>query len=597
MTTVLCELISLNEFTIKDDRSLFKIFTGVQGHKYNGKEKEWIFPLKEYHSVLEQVKKEKPNLLYREIPKLLLDTFLSLKPLPHVDINKTNIPKTLLQKLMPFQIEGVRYSIQKQGKIAICDQMGLGKSVQALAVALHYKREWPLLIISPSSLLSTWEQMIKDWVSMPVEVGVIYESKNASFDSEQIYVISYDLAVKLSDKVAKKKFEVIIVDECHYLKNANTKRTKTLLPIIQKAERRILLSGTPALSRPMELFTQLQIIQPALFKNFFDYGARYCAAFKSHFGWNFKGASNVRELQVILENLFMIRRLKDQVLSQLPPKRRQQRKDYPKSQTLESLLNSKNGLESEINDNSLLTSWKETAAAKLPSMINYVEGLVESGHKLLLFAHHRDIMDEFEKRIIEKKINYIRIDGSTATNSRFAKCDEFQKKEDIKVALLSITAASVGLTLTSATTVVFAELYWNPGVLVQAEDRARRIGQKDSVNVHFLLAKGTLDDIFWPLILKKLDILESVGLSKNEFALTTQVEIDEKGQQHSNKRKASFDKSIKDYFVKKPLETIELSSDSPKCNEIELITDDSDFEIDQETLRILDEMDKKVVNQ
>lgn len=96
-------------------------------------------------------------------------------------------------------------------------------------------------------------------------------------------------------------------------------------------------------------------------------------------------------------------------------------------------------------------------------------------------------------------------------------CTSFQNDDQIRLALLSITAASTGLTLTKATTVIFAELFFNPGVLVQAEDRAHRIGQLDSVNVHYLLAKGTTDDHIWPLILKKLNTLESVGLGKNDF--------------------------------------------------------------------------------
>lgn len=106
-------------------------------------------------------------------------------------------------------------------------------------------------------------------------------------------------------------------------------------------------------------------------------------------------------------------------------------------------------------------------------------------------------------------------------------CSSFQNDEEIRLALLSITAASTGLTLTKATTVIFAELFWNPGVLVQAEDRAHRIGQIDSVNVHYLLAKGTTDDHIWPLILKKLNTLESVGLGKNDFKGITAREHDQ----------------------------------------------------------------------
>lgn len=105
-------------------------------------------------------------------------------------------------------------------------------------------------------------------------------------------------------------------------------------------------------------------------------------------------------------------------------------------------------------------------------------------------------------------------------------CTKFQNEEDVRVALLGITAASVGLTLTKANLVVFAELHFTPGILQQAEDRAHRIGQQSSVNVHYLLAKGTADDLIWPLIKKKLQTLESLGLGKNEFADIKTVEHD-----------------------------------------------------------------------
>jgi SWI/SNF-related matrix-associated actin-dependent regulator of chromatin subfamily A-like protein 1 len=160
--------------------------------------------------------------------------------------------------------------------------------------------------------------------------------------------------------------------------------------------------------------------------------------------------------------------------------------------------------------------WRKTGELKAAPAMDYVEDLLEEG-KILLFAHHQSILDAFEGRLFEHSIRFIRIDGRTPPSERQELCDLFQREASIRIALLSITAASVGLTLTAASTVVFAELFWNPGILIQAEDRAHRIGQTDCVNVHYLLAKGTVDDRIWPLILKKLSILESVGLSKNNF--------------------------------------------------------------------------------
>lgn len=170
--------------------------------------------------------------------------------------------------------------------------------------------------------------------------------------------------------------------------------------------------------------------------------------------------------------------------------------------------------------------WTRTAEIKLPAMLEYIDDLLEAGHKMLIFAHHQSVLDAIEGHIVTKGIRSIRIDGKTPPSSRQDLCNAFQRENSIRVAILSITAASTGITLTAATTVIFGELFWNPGVLVQAEDRAHRIGQSDCVNVHYLLARGTLDDSIWPLILKKLALLESVGLGKNDFGSINKQEHD-----------------------------------------------------------------------
>lgn len=141
--------------------------------------------------------------------------------------------------------------------------------------------------------------------------------------------------------------------------------------------------------------------------------------------------------------------------------------------------------------------WRRTAQIKLPAIQEYISDLLDSGHKMLVFAHHRFVLDALQAYLHSSKCAHIRIDGQTATNARHSLCDQFQDDSKLRVALLSITAASTGLTLTAATTVLFAELFFNPGIMTQAEDRAHRIGQTDNVSVHYLLARGTTDDRIW----------------------------------------------------------------------------------------------------
>lgn len=304
----------------------------------------------------------------------------------------------------------------------------------------------------------------------------------------------------------------------------------------QAAERVVLLSGTPALSRPVELFPQISAVAPWLFgqgssttkpsnasssssqssSSFFEFGLRYCAGRQGSFGWDWRGASHLTELQLVLERTILLRRVKEQVLKQLPRKIRQQVFLKIPAATLKALERHRLAIDEQQQQSSqpprppidedilnpraeLMDLWRRTAEAKLPAMLEYLSDLLESVPKLLLFAHHRSILDAFESWLGKERadLGLIRIDGQTAPCDRQGLCTRFQTDPSVRVALLSITAASTGLTLTAAATVVFAELFWNPGVLVQAEDRAHRIGQNDSVVVHYLLAKGTSDDTVW----------------------------------------------------------------------------------------------------
>lgn len=170
--------------------------------------------------------------------------------------------------------------------------------------------------------------------------------------------------------------------------------------------------------------------------------------------------------------------------------------------------------------------WKRSAEIKLPAALEYIDDLLEAGHKMLIFAHHLSIIDAIEAHMLANHVRSMRIDGKTPPAQRQELCNDFQSSPSLRVAILSITAASTGLTLTAATTVIFAELFWNPGVLLQAEDRAHRIGQNDAVNVHYLLARDTADDNIWPMILRKLTLLEAVGLGRNDFYTINKQEHD-----------------------------------------------------------------------
>merc|ERR1719225_2372826 len=221
----------------------------------------------------------------------------------------------------------------------------------------------------------------------------------------------------------------------------------------------------------------------------------------------------------------MIRRLKTDVLTQLPSKQRKMVILDPslvksKSKEMKSqakTYQSDKSLSKQERRGVLLEWFHSTSEAKSRAVCDYLQDLLQGGHKFICFAHHATMMNTIADTLDQSKVHFIRIDGGTGSSQRKYLTDAFQTDDNVRVALLSITAANSGLTLTAAQLVIFAELFWNPGILTQAEDRAHRIGQTDCVSVQYLVATGTADDEMWPLIQKKLDTLNKGGLSKDNF--------------------------------------------------------------------------------
>lgn len=523
-----CVLISRERFAVvvPYQPQLIGIFKTIASRKYDAKALQWDFSLDDYVKLMQAVKSLPAHVIVEGLPKAVISTFLKttpgiLKEMSTDEINLNSVDFKLVDALMPFQRHGVSFSIRHDGRVLIADDMGLGKTIQAMCVACYYRPEWPLLVITPSSLRITWQQAFMKWLPSvdPDHINVILTGKDSP-TAGLINIISYDLLSKCVEDVKRKQFRVIIVDECHFIKNYKASRTQAALPLLKAATRVILLSGTPALSRPLELYTQICAVQPGLFPTFHQFGIRYCAGQQNRFGWDFSGASNMQELQLLLEEKLMIRRLKKDVLSQLPSKRRQMVLLDPslvKTKSLERAAKEVSKAKQKEQHGALLHYFFETCASKIPAVRDYILDLLEGGRKFLVFAHHKGMLDAICTCLTQKKYRFIRIDGNTPAGVRQSLCDQFQKDEGCLVAVLSITAANTGLTLTEANAVVFAELFWNPGALLQAEDRVYRIGQKNSVNIHYLVAKKTADDYLWPLIQNKLEVLGKAGLSEEEL--------------------------------------------------------------------------------
>ncbi|GAW81681.1 helicase [Plasmodium gonderi] len=456
------------------------------------------------------------------------------------------VGEKLSAELKNFQREGVYFGLKKNGRLLIGDEMGLGKTLQALALMAFYQEDWPFIVVCPSSIRFQWKDQALRWLSHLLSEDQICVVKSGKADIPRnckMIIISYELITK-NDKY-QNKYKSIVCDESHYLKNSFSKRTKAITPIIRNAKRCVLLSGTPALNRPSELYEQVSSIIPNLF-NYHEFCERYCFKDKNIYTRKIEyvGCKHTEELHLFLTNTIMIRRLKKDVLKELPEKLRSKipveipPKElgeiltyYRKLETKKSLNISDNFDDIDISsmgnnsyqyDTSMSESgnrgddenisishlFKMTGYAKVKAIKEYITYLIDADIKFLLFCHHKLVMDEIDAFLREKKTVFIRVDGLTPIEKREVYIKSFQNDDNVKIALLSLTACGIGLNLTAANTVVFGELYWVPGQIIQAEDRAHRIGTThEIVNIHYLIAQNTIDEVVWKIINKKWNTL------------------------------------------------------------------------------------------
>ena len=550
-----------------------------------------------------------------------------------------DLPKALLKNLYRFQKQGIIFGIKKYSRLLIADEMGVGKTVQAIGLSCLYQKDWPVLVICPSSLKFAWRDEITLWLGEVLkkdEVQVIKHSKNEFKEDKKYYIISYDLSVRMIDKIIEKKFNYIIADEAHYLKSRSAKRTMSLTPILQRSKRVVLLTGTPILAKPMEIFSLLHILRPDKFKGFKEFGTRYCDPKMLPFGLiDWSGSSNSRELNSILNKL-MIRRLKKDVLSQLPPKKRQKIEIATDSKVIKRLkifmeksskkfeellgtqieldklginaedINISNKKEKDSDNkskdneeesilNKFNKAYSMTGEAKLPGIRDYVNYLVDNSCKFLIFAHHSEVLDAIEDVIIDDKIGYIRIDGKVAIDKRQDLVNKFQTDEECLVAILSITACATGLTLTKASTVVFAELHFTPSIMIQAEDRAHRIGQDAGcVNIHYLVGEDTLDVLLFRKLNEKQNIVSTTLDNKSKDLNVTKIKEQVGDFINMNGKQISVDerKNITQVVDKSNATIISYLSSKNRINNNEI---DNDIKIEEKEYNSVVDVNNKEI--
>ncbi len=427
-------------------------------------------------------------------------------------------------KLYPFQIRGVELLESFGGRSLLADSMGLGKTIQVLQYLKQHPEALPAIVICPASVKYLWEHeaISKFGIRASVLEGQKSPVNGEAMIQPKLVILNYDILRFWVEWLRKNvRPKMIVLDESQYIMSPKTHRTKAAKTICRGIPYVIALSGTPLLNRPIELFSTLNILRPDIWKARWPFAQEFCDPKRTHWGWEFKGATHTTKLRSQLLEHCMIRRRKEDVLKDLPAKARcvvplplsdpdeYRRVDADFLTWLKQQDPTK--VASALRAPTLvkLGYLKRTAARlKAPYVVEWAnEFLKQTDEKLILFAVHRKMI---EILVNQCKVKFVVVDGSVRGRKRKAAVDQFQNDGKTRLFIGNIQAAGVGITLTAASTVAFTELTWRPGDHVQAEDRCHRIGTEHPVFIYYLVARFTIEEDLCRLIQGKQKVLTAV---------------------------------------------------------------------------------------
>jgi SWI/SNF-related matrix-associated actin-dependent regulator 1 of chromatin subfamily A len=432
--------------------------------------------------------------------------------------------------LLEFQEKkGVPF-ILSRNRSYLAHQPGLGKSAQFITAV--NSKPGKALITCPAFLKVNWAREITKWsmTDFPSIAIIPPSPKRETMNWSADYIVCPDSMIKVPwvvEGLSKIKFKYIGLDEAQRYKTPEASRTTALFGgrngklsspgLIYEAEHVVALSGTPMLNRPIELWPIVYAMAPELidFMPMQDFGFRYCGPWRDDMGHiHFTGSSNEAELKQRLTP-FIQRIRKEQVLKDLPEKVREVifiDKEI-RSRELHNLDNhllkklSKSNVEVPKSLGEYAELRHAIGIAKAAWVADFAASYLEDDESIILYAHHRDVVATLAEYLF--KFNPMVINGSTDQSDRTMYQDLFQSKKR-RLIIGNISAMNLGLTLTAATRVVFAEYDWTPAMNEQAEDRAHRIGQHDSVFVQYIVLPNSLDERVLTRVLEKQERIGKV---------------------------------------------------------------------------------------
>jgi len=435
----------------------------------------------------------------------------------------SSVKKLDRSPLYLHQPTAVDFIHSRNGTCILADDMGVGKTIEAL----WYVKEQPLikkiLIVSPASVLYKWKAEVSKWLERDSEV---IRKGSQEFPANDIWIVSYSLMPNIVNRMVEMDFDLLILDECHYVSSPKAKRSNAVRLI--KSERTLFLSGTPFLNRPIELWNILSMINPGEWGSYWKFAARYCdSQVIRRFGKQFvdvSGSSNLEELSARLQNI-MIRRTRHEVLKDLPELTRTflpiELNSY--SEYNKAIADLKQWLRDNKGEDRRLTALTKlgylrylVGISKVPMAVEVVQDLLNAdvNRKVVVYAHHRDVVDKLKEALAEFGCETIVGDDNPLQRSETNR--RFQDKELPRVLVIS-SAGGEGIDLYRADSIVFVEREWNPSKEEQAEGRLHRIGQVNPVSAYYLVAKRTIDEHIDYLISQKRGIIGAILNIENEI--------------------------------------------------------------------------------
>jgi len=497
-----------------------------------------------------------------------------LREASHATDADVDLPRPEGLDYLPFQRAGILVGT-KINNVLIADEQGLGKTIQFLGIVNADPSVKQAVVVCPASLKFNWRDEAQKWFVRPFKTHVVSGSDwpTLDFNESNLIIINYDILDRHYDNLRQRTWDILGCDEVHFIKGGNTLRALNVIggkkygkdengnkKLIKEytqipARRRVFMTGTPIPNRPKELWPIVHSLWPETFRSWWHYAHRYCNATNNGWGWNFNGASNLGELQTLLREHGMIRRLKKDVLTELPPKIwrvveipangatrlvEQEREQYEKHRALQEELRvqvelAKASPDPEVFKDAVERLQKgvtasfdamakirhELAIAKIPYIQEHLSvAFDDPNHKVVCFGHHRDFIEALHDKFKKKSVIYY---GGMSDKKKDEAKKRFTSDPTCQGFIGSIMAAGVGLTLFSKQShcshAVFGEIDWVPANMAQAEDRLHRIGQEGSmieletgeqvrgVLIEIFVFEGTLDCTIAKRVVEKMNVI------------------------------------------------------------------------------------------